>query len=98
MTFLSPSILWLLLAVPVLVLVYVLAQRRRKHFAIRFGSLLFMKQAVRRGPGWRRHGPPALFLLALVVLMVALARPVTMTTSPTREETVILLIDISGSM
>ncbi len=98
MSFLSPSMLWLLLSVPVLVLVYVLAQRRRKKLALRFSSLVLLKQAAGRGPGWRRHIPPFLFLLALATLMVALARPVSVLTLPAREGTVILLMDVSGSM
>lgn len=98
MEFHSPTMLWLLLAVPLLIAVYILAQRRRKKFAVRFGSLMLMKQAVVRGPGWRRHIPPALFLLALAVLIFALARPETIVTLPAREGTVILTMDVSGSM
>ncbi len=98
MTLLAPSMLWSLLAVPVLVLAYILLQRRRKKYAVRLGSLLLLKQALKRGPGWQRHIPPLLLLLALTTLMIALARPVTFVTLPTREGTVILLMDVSGSM
>jgi Ca-activated chloride channel family protein len=82
----------------VLVLAYILLQRRRKKYAVRLGSLLLLKQALKRGPGWQRHIPPLLLLLALITLMIALARPVTFVTLPTREGTVILLMDVSGSM
>jgi Ca-activated chloride channel family protein len=98
MAFLSPTMLWSLLAVPVLALAYILLQRRRKKYAVRLGSLLLMKQALKRGPGWQRHIPPLLLLVALITLMIALARPVTFVTLPTREGTVILLMDVSGSM
>ncbi len=98
MAFLSPTMLWTLLAVPVLLLAYILLQRRRKKYAVRLGSLLLMKQALKRGPGWQRHIPPLLLLLALLTLMIALARPITFVTLPTREGTVILLMDVSGSM
>ncbi len=98
MVFHSPSMLWLLLALPLLILAYILVQRRRKKYAVRFSSLLLMKQAVVRGPGWRRHIPPFLFLLALAVLMLALARPEAIVTLPAREGTVILTMDVSGSM
>src|SRR5512146_202250 len=98
MEFLAPSMLWLLLGVPFLVLAYVLAQRRRRKYAVRFGSLLLLKQALRQGPGWRRHVPPAIYLLALVALIVALARPQTLMTLPGRDGTVVLLMDVSGSM
>ncbi len=98
MDFLSPAMLWSLLAVPVIILLYIWLQRRRKKYAVRLGSLLLMKQALKRGPGWQRHIPPLLFLLALVALLIALARPVTIVSLPTREGTVILLMDVSGSM
>ncbi len=98
MEFHSPSMLWLLLALPLLVLAYIWVQRRRKKYAVRFSSLLLMKQAVVRGPGWRRHIPPFLFLLALAALMLALARPQAIVTLPAREGTVILTLDVSGSM
>ncbi len=98
MEFHSPSMLWLLLAVPLLILLYILAQRRRKKYAVRFGSLMLLRQAVVRGPGWRRHVPPLLFLIALAVLILALARPETIVTLPAREGTVILTMDVSGSM
>ncbi len=98
MEFLAPSMLWLLLGVPFLVLAYVLAQRRRRKYALRFGSLLLLKQALQQGPGWRRHIPPAIYLLALIALIVALARPQTLLTLPGRDGTVILLMDVSGSM
>jgi Ca-activated chloride channel family protein len=98
MEFLAPSMLWLLLTLPLLILIYVLALRRRKKDAVRFGSLLLMKQALRRAPNWRRHIPPLLFLLALAALMVALARPQMLVNLPARDGTVILLMDVSGSM
>lgn len=98
MEFLSPSMLWLLLTLPFLILVYTLALRRRKKNVVRLGSLLLLKQAVQRGPGWHRHIPPLFFMLALAALMVALARPQMIVTLPAREATVILLMDVSGSM
>ncbi len=98
MEFLAPSMLWLLLGVPFLVLAYVLAQRRRRKYAVRFGSLLLLKQALRQGPGRRRHVPPAIYLVALIALIVALARPQTLMTLPGRDGTVVLLMDVSGSM
>lgn len=50
------------------------------------------------GPGWRRHLPAALLLVALVLLVTALARPVASLPQPHREGTVILAFDVSGSM
>ena len=98
MEFLFPSALWLLLAVPLVVAAYVLAQRRRQRYTIRFSSLTILREAVGRGPGIRRHIPPALFLLGLAALFVAFSRPYTTAALPTNGATVILTIDSSGSM
>jgi Ca-activated chloride channel family protein len=90
--------LLLLLLVPLLALLYVLAQRRRQKYALRYASLSLVKEALGRGPGWRRHVPPALFLLGLVIMIVALARPASVVVLPAQEGTVILTLDVSGSM
>jgi Ca-activated chloride channel homolog len=98
MSFLWTPALLLLLIVPVLIAAYILMQRRRKKYALRYASLSLVKEALGRGPGIRRHIPPALFLLGLTILIVALARPVMVVTLPGQEGTVILTIDVSGSM
>ena len=98
MQFLWPSMLWLLLLIPALVAAYVLAQRRRQRYALRYASLSLVREAVGRGPGIRRHIPPALFLMGVAVMLVALARPVSVVTLPAQEGTVILTMDVSGSM
>jgi Ca-activated chloride channel family protein len=90
--------LWLLLLIPALVVIYILAQRRRQRYALRYASLSLVKEAMGRAPGWRRHIPPALFLLSLTVMSVALARPASVVTLPAQEGTVILTLDVSGSM
>lgn len=98
MVFLWSQLLVLLLTIPVLVLLYVLAQRRRKKYAVRYASLSLVKDAMGRGPGLRRHIPPLLFLFAITAMIVALARPIAVVTLPTQEGTVILVFDVSGSM
>ena len=98
MYFLWPLMLWLLLLIPALVVLYILAQRRRQRYALRYASLSLVKEALGRGPGLRRHIPPALFLSGLTVMIVALARPYTLVTLPSQEGTVILTMDVSGSM
>src|SRR5512136_113421 len=98
MQFLWPLMLWLLLLVPVLVVAYILAQRRRQRYALRYASLSLVKDALGRGPGWRRHLPPAIFITSLAVMLFALARPATIVTLPAQEGTVILTMDVSGSM
>lgn len=98
MIFLWPFMLWLLLLLPVLVLLYVLVLRRKKRGAVRFANLAMVKAALGKSIGWRRHVPPALFLLALGVLIVATARPAAEITLNAARSTVILAMDISGSM
>jgi Ca-activated chloride channel family protein len=98
MSFLWIRMLWLLLLVPVLVLVYILLQRRRQKYAVRYASLSLVKDALGRGPGVRRHIPAILFLVGLAVAIVALARPATTVVLPSQQGTVILTLDISGSM
>jgi Ca-activated chloride channel homolog len=98
MAFQWPSLLWLLFLVPALVLFYLWAQRRRKKFAVRYASLLLVKDAAGKGPGFRRHIPAALFLLGVTIGILALARPLATVTLPSNRGTVILAVDISGSM
>ena len=98
MNFLWPLMLWLLLLIPALVALYILAQRRRQRYALRYASLSLVKDALGRGPGFRRHIPPALFLSGMAVMIVAVARPYTLVTVPSQEGTVILTMDVSGSM
>jgi Ca-activated chloride channel family protein len=96
--FLWRDLLWTLAGIPLLVLLYLWLMGRKKKAALRFASLGVVKAALGRGPGWRRHVPPLLFLLALTALLIAVARPTTMVTLPSSQETIILAMDVSGSM
>lgn len=98
MSFLWPNMLWLLATVPALIAAYLLLLRRKKKFAIRYANLSLVKEAMGPGQGFRRHIPPLLFLLALTLLILAVARPSAIITLPMQHETVILAMDISGSM
>jgi Ca-activated chloride channel homolog len=97
-TFLWPELLALLALVPLLVLAYVLVLRRKRKAALRYASLSMVKDAMGAGPGWRRHVPPLLFLLALVLMIAAIARPAAIVQLPSQHETIILSMDVSGSM
>jgi len=97
MTFMWPQMLWLLLAVPVVVFLYWWLLRRKKQMALRYASLGLVKAAA-GGAGFRRHVPPVLFLLALIVMIGGIARPAAVVTLPSQHETVILAMDVSGSM
>jgi Ca-activated chloride channel family protein len=98
MSFLWPELLWLLLAVPALIGMYFLLLRREKGRLRRYASLTMIRDAIGAGQGFRRHLPPLLFLLALVVLLVAIARPTATVTLPSQHDTIILAMDVSGSM
>ena len=98
MDFLWPGLLVTLLFVPLLVVVYALAQRRRRPSGVRYSSLSLIHDALPRSSFVRRHLPFALFALALAGLAVALARPVVIASVPTNQTTIMLVIDVSGSM
>lgn len=98
MTFLWPEMLWLMLVLPVLLAAYVLMLRKRKKLALRYASLSMVKEAMGAGSRIKRHIPPLLFFLALAAMLFAIARPQATVTLPTQHETVILAMDISGSM
>lgn len=97
MTFIWMDMLWLLLLVPVLVALYFWALKRKKT-SLRFANLALVKQAVGKSVGWRRHVPPALFLLAITILILAVARPAAVIELASSRATVILAMDVSGSM
>ncbi len=98
MTFEWPALLASLGLIPLLLAVYVLAQRRRRAYAVRFTNLALLREVAGRGPGVRRHIPPTLFLLGLVALLVSLARPQAVIAVPRDQAAVLLVLDVSGSM
>ncbi|PWK33414.1 Ca-activated chloride channel family protein [Cupriavidus plantarum] len=98
LSFLWPSLLWLLALVLLLAVGYVWLDKRRRRTAIAYPALKTIGPAQTSGAGWRRHVPPVLALLGLTSLVVAIARPQAIMTLPSRIETVILVIDLSGSM
>jgi Ca-activated chloride channel homolog len=98
MNFLWQEALWLLLLLPLLVLGYVWLLKRRKKTAVAWSSLAVVKEAMGKQRLWRRHVPPALMLVSLAALIIASARPTAVLTLPLVEQTVILAMDVSGSM
>jgi Ca-activated chloride channel family protein len=97
MRFLWPDSLWVLLAVPALVALYLYALRRKKT-AIRYTSLRLVREALGPGQRLRRHVPPALFLLAMVAAILAMARPNALFLLPAQQQTIVLAMDVSRSM
>ncbi len=98
MSFVWPSLLWLLLALPLLVALYLWLLRRKRRTTVRLASIHVARLAAGAGPGWRRHLPPLLLGAALAVLLLAVARPTAMLTLPLSERTIMLAMDVSGSM
>jgi len=98
MNFLWPQFLWLLAAVPLLVLLYLWLLRRKKKLALRYASLSIVREAMGAGQKARRHVPPLLFLLAMVAMLIAAARPMAVVVLPSNQQTIILAMDVSGSM
>ncbi len=98
MSFFWPSMLWLLLTVPLLVWAYFHLLGRKRKTVLRYASLTVVREAAGKGPGFRRHVPPLLLLLAWTAGVVAMARPAATVTLPSQQGTVILAMDVSGSM
>ena len=98
MTFLWPQFLWLLLALPLLVMLYVWLLRRKKKNALRYASLSIVREAMGKGQSVRRHIPPVLFLLSLAAMLVASSRPFAVVSLPADQQTIMLAMDVSGSM
>jgi Ca-activated chloride channel family protein len=96
-TFERPWLLLTLLAVPAAVGLYLLAERRRMRYAIRFTNVEVLA-GVMRGRIWRQYVPLALFLLAVAALCLGVARPQRTTLVPKDRATVILVVDVSRSM
>jgi Ca-activated chloride channel family protein len=90
--------LWLLLIAPALVGGYFYLLRRKHEVALKYASLSMVKEAIGAGQRFRRHIPPLLFLIALLAMIVAIARPAAVITLPSQHQTIILAMDVSGSM
>jgi Ca-activated chloride channel homolog len=98
MTFLWAGLLVGLIAVPILVALYLWSLRRRRPHGARYSSLSLIREAAPGPARFRRHVPFAVFAAGLAALVVALGRPALVLSVPTDEATIILTIDVSGSM
>jgi Ca-activated chloride channel family protein len=98
MSFIWPGMLLFLLSVPVLVVIYLRIQQRRRRFSASFSSLGLVREAEARPLNRRRHIPSVLFIAGLAILLLAMARPQAVVSLPRVEGTVILAFDVSGSM
>jgi Ca-activated chloride channel family protein len=98
MTFETPMALWALLLIPLVLFGYAIVQRRRVKYAVRFTNLDLLANVAHGAPGWRRHVPPVLYVVALFALVISLARPHAVVLVPKEQATVMLVMDVSGSM
>lgn len=98
MTFAWPFMLVGLVIVPIVLLLDLLARRRRARYAIAFTNVNVLRSVVPRTPPWRRYLPLTLLLAALAALVVGLARPERAVSVARKQATVIMAMDTSGSM
>jgi Ca-activated chloride channel homolog len=98
MSFVSPYALLALLVVPAALFFLIVMNRRKARNAIAFTNMEVLESVAERERAWRRWVPVALILLALACAATALARPRTHLTVPEENATVVLLVDVSGSM
>ena len=98
MNLLWPGFLLLLGLIPIIIGVYIWILRRRRRYAVRYSSLSLVRAALPQQSRWRRYLPLVLFLLGLASLVIALARPVASVVVPSGQATIVLAMDISGSM
>ncbi|MDH3675817.1 MAG: VWA domain-containing protein [Anaerolineae bacterium] len=98
MILLWPWFLPLLLLIPLIIAIYVWMLRRKRRFAVRYSSLSLIREAMPKSSRLRRHLPFTLFLLGLASLITAMSRPITVVEVPNNRATIILALDISGSM
>ena len=97
--FLSPGWLFAELIVLALAVAYVAwSLVGKQRFAVRYSNVELLDKVAPKRAGWRRHVVSGLFLVALALMVVALARPQTDVTVPTEKATLMLAIDTSLSM
>ena len=99
MTFFWPEMLWLLLArAGARGRLFLSAAPQAAEPRSNYASLSMVKDAMGRAQKFRRHLPPLLFLLALIAMLVAVGRPAAVVSLPSQHQTIILAMDVSGSM
>jgi Ca-activated chloride channel family protein len=97
-SFESPMRLWLLVGVAAIAALYLVLQRRRSRYAVRFTNLRLLDRVAPKRPGWRRHVAATLFLAMMALLVVGFARPTDKVRVPRERATVIVAVDVSLSM
>ncbi|HEY4032224.1 MAG TPA: VWA domain-containing protein [Caulobacteraceae bacterium] len=98
MTFAWPGMLWLLLLIPAAVGGYLWVLRRKQAAAARWANLAMVREAMGGKSSFRRHVPPLLLLASLTLMLLAAARPAAVLTLATHRATIMMVMDVSGSM
>jgi Ca-activated chloride channel family protein len=98
MHFIWSQALWALLSLPLLIILYMWILRRRRSYAVQFSSLQIVRGAVSWRTRYRRHIPPLLILMAIIVGIIGLARPTATVTLPADYMTLVMAVDVSRSM
>jgi Ca-activated chloride channel family protein len=97
-SFAAPLVLIALAAIPVLIVLYGGVQRDRRRAASAFAAPALAASVVPRRPGWRRHAPMLVVLIAIAALVVAAAKPQRSVAVPVERASIMLVTDVSGSM
>jgi len=97
-SFAAPFVLVALVAIPVLIVLYGGVQRDRRRAASAFAAPALSASVLPRRPGWRRHAPMLVVLIAVAVLVVAAAKPQRSIAVPVERASIMLVTDVSGSM
>lgn len=96
--FFNPERLWVLLAVVVLLVGYIILLRLKKHRGMRYTQTGIVGAVLPRQSQWRRHVAVAATLASLVAISGAWARPSGEVQEPRERATVVLVLDHSQSM
>jgi Ca-activated chloride channel homolog len=97
-SFASPAFLAALALVPLALAAHVLVRRRARRYAVRYPAVATLAPLLPSASAWRRRLPLALFLAALAVLTLALARPHRTVAIPKEQASIVLVTDVSRSM
>jgi Ca-activated chloride channel family protein len=97
-SFAAPLVLFGLVAIPLLAMAYMRAERSRRAAASAFVTTPLQPSVAPRRPGWRRHVPLAILALAIAALIVAAAKPQRTVAVPVERASIMLATDVSGSM
>lgn len=98
MSFAAPFVLVALAAIPVLIVLYGGVQRDRRRAASAFAAPALAASVLPRRPGWRRHAPMLVVLIAIAALVLAAAKPQRSVAVPVERASIMLVTDVSGSM